>query len=662
MTQRLLPIRVGGISAAVMISAGADRSLALKSDGTVWAWGWNQDGQLGDGTQIDRTQPVQVVNLTDVVKVAAGDYHNLALSRDGTLWVWGSDTRSMLGLGTIPNRRTPGIVPNAFTISGTVKFGTTGVAGVGVTLSGDAIAYTLTDAAGNFAFPGLVAQRSYTVTSARSGYTFTPPQAVFNNLSANQTANFAAMPPGATHFASLSRSNMNFGAISGMSITTPQQEVVFSQTPAVNATWTASTSHPWLKLSSYNGTGAAKLQVSLVPSFLPTSGTHTATISFYSAGAAVNPITLPVTVNLWFGVSDPYGHFDSPADNAAVSSSIPITGWALDSIGVSRVAIYRDSVSGEPAGALIYIGDAVFIQDSRPDVETAYPNAPHHYRSGWGYMLLTNFLPNHGNGTFKLHAVATNAVGKSLELGTKTITVDNAHATKPFGAIDTPAQGATVGGSDFVNFGWALTPQPAKIPTDGSTIQVWLDGAPLGNVTYNNPRSDIDTLFPNYANTFGAVGFRYIDTAKLANGLHNIAWSVTDNQGRTDGVGIRYFNVFNPNPAVASVSLPRAETSSTEARFRTGFDTSAPLQPLKEVEVPELGRIEIALPAGQWQGHLIINEDRRELPAGSTLDPANGVFVWQLGPGFRGSYELVFESAAQAIPVQVHIGPRLERQ
>ncbi|MCL1898898.1 MAG: RCC1 domain-containing protein, partial [Micrococcales bacterium] len=67
-----------------MIAAGGNHTLALKSEGTVWAWGNNDRGQLGDGTGIDRLTPVQVKGLSGVVAVSAGNAHSLALKSDGT--------------------------------------------------------------------------------------------------------------------------------------------------------------------------------------------------------------------------------------------------------------------------------------------------------------------------------------------------------------------------------------------------------------------------------------------------------------------------------------------------------------------------------------------------------------------------------------------------
>jgi hypothetical protein len=105
--------------------------------------------------------------------------------------------------------------------------------------------------------------------------------------------------------------------------------------------------------------------------------------------------------------------------------------------------------------------------------------------------------------------------------------------------------GATVSGT-IVNFGWALTPPPAMIPVDGSTIDVLIDGAVASHPTYGFARGDVDALFPGYANTGYAVGFFILDTTTLANGVHSIAWVVRDNRGGVQGIGSRFFTVDNP--------------------------------------------------------------------------------------------------------------------
>ena len=68
------------------IGAGRAHTVALKTDGSLWAWGWNQDGQLGDGTTTTKPSPVRIGADNDWIEIAAGAYHNMALKADGSLW------------------------------------------------------------------------------------------------------------------------------------------------------------------------------------------------------------------------------------------------------------------------------------------------------------------------------------------------------------------------------------------------------------------------------------------------------------------------------------------------------------------------------------------------------------------------------------------------
>jgi alpha-tubulin suppressor-like RCC1 family protein len=95
---RKVPEQVPGLSDVIAVSAGYQHNLALLDDGTVWAWGWNAFGQVGDGTSNNnRTSPVQVSGLTDVIAIAAGNSFSLALKDDGTVWAWGYDGNGQLG-------------------------------------------------------------------------------------------------------------------------------------------------------------------------------------------------------------------------------------------------------------------------------------------------------------------------------------------------------------------------------------------------------------------------------------------------------------------------------------------------------------------------------------------------------------------------------------
>jgi alpha-tubulin suppressor-like RCC1 family protein len=104
-TQRKTPVQVSGPSGVVAIAAGASHSLALTSAGVLWAWGDNYYGQLGNGNNTDQKLPVQV--MTGVTQIAAGDYHSIALKADGTLWTWGANADGQLGDGGTTNRNTP---------------------------------------------------------------------------------------------------------------------------------------------------------------------------------------------------------------------------------------------------------------------------------------------------------------------------------------------------------------------------------------------------------------------------------------------------------------------------------------------------------------------------------------------------------------------------
>ncbi len=91
---------------ASAVAAGFGHTLVIKEDRSVYAWGWNNQGQLGDGTTEDRDAAIPVTGLADIVAIAAGDDHSLALAADGTLWAWGGNDYGQLGtLGSAKESR-----------------------------------------------------------------------------------------------------------------------------------------------------------------------------------------------------------------------------------------------------------------------------------------------------------------------------------------------------------------------------------------------------------------------------------------------------------------------------------------------------------------------------------------------------------------------------
>jgi alpha-tubulin suppressor-like RCC1 family protein len=107
------PGNVGFLTNIVQITSGNFNSFALKNDGTVWSWGYNDKGRLGDGTTVNKTTPIQVVGkdgigyLTNVKKISGGNYHTLTIKNDGTLWGWGTNTYGQLGNNTQVDSYTP---------------------------------------------------------------------------------------------------------------------------------------------------------------------------------------------------------------------------------------------------------------------------------------------------------------------------------------------------------------------------------------------------------------------------------------------------------------------------------------------------------------------------------------------------------------------------
>ncbi len=94
------PVQVGSATDWQSVAAGYSHTLGLKNNGTLWAWGYNNYGQLGIGTQITTNIPVRVGSDVDWQAVVAGNYHTLGLKSNGSLWAWGYNNYGQLGLGT----------------------------------------------------------------------------------------------------------------------------------------------------------------------------------------------------------------------------------------------------------------------------------------------------------------------------------------------------------------------------------------------------------------------------------------------------------------------------------------------------------------------------------------------------------------------------------
>ena len=134
---RETPVPVVGVSGATAIAAGESHALALKADGTVVAWGFNAFGQLGDGTSSSRNTPAAVSGLSNIVAIAAGTRHSLALSATGMVYAWGDNAQFQLGDGTSNDRLLPGAVSGLPVMTAIASGGTHAVA-----LTGDGHVWT----------------------------------------------------------------------------------------------------------------------------------------------------------------------------------------------------------------------------------------------------------------------------------------------------------------------------------------------------------------------------------------------------------------------------------------------------------------------------------------------------------------------------------------
>ena len=545
------------------------------------------------------------------------------------------------------------------------------------------------------------------------------------------------------------------GAAGPLQVVTQAQEVTVSYTGMTSTTaWTATADQPWVRMSgvggvgSSAGTGAGRFTVSISDPTnsigMQTDLTATVTISLPGAGLSE---TMPVRLLVQQSTSSssaPFGQVDTPTQNATdLTGAVALSGWAMDDVGIKEVRVYRGCVAFEAAltpspcgliggNLLVHLGNATIVTGARPDLELAFPGMPAANRAGWGLMVLTNMLPHiptsgtgGGQGTFSFYVYAHDEEGQATLLGRSTsdhapttVTLTNDVIAKPFGTIDTPAQGGTMSGQ-ALNFGWLLTPDSNTIadstdilmPLDGSRVTVFVDGNPVGTITYDlcrgtamNPLAgavhcddDVASIFgnvtaqppftPRVANPTryrnldagrGPIGFFRLDTTTLTNGLHTIAWGVTDTAGRAEGIGSRFFHVLNASATRASEALVAEAPVPNALRLasgsagkppaadpvygRTGYDLETAFVPfpadasgVHSAAIPEMGRLELRVP-GVTGGIMRVGDEARELPVGLRVDPASGTITWVPGPGYLGTYRLEFERESDRVVVDATVG------
>jgi hypothetical protein len=493
----------------------------------------------------------------------------------------------------------------------------------------------------------------------------------------------------------LSRQTLNFGITAG-TLTSGPQTVRVSFVGAGVPCWKATSSNANFALSPSTRTGAGAFTVSLVPQVFPGggSGQATITVSECTPNTILNPgQQLTATYRIASAGTAPAGAVDTPANGATVSGSLGVTGWVVDDVEVTSVKIYRNPQPGEAADVLgrVYLGDAVKVEDARPDIEALYPTRPFNYRAGWGYLLLTNFLPAGGNGTFVLRVYATDRDGHQTLLGSRTIVAANTAATRPFGAIDTPFQGETISSAAFNNFGWVLARGPwMASPTLGGSVSVLIDGVVIGSPGAWGHRGDLDDLFPaaTYPGITHALGVYTFDTRTYEDGVHTIAWVVTTDNGESDGIGSRYFNIANASSSVMTLSDGRSSATPPAART-PGNDLGRRASEVARVDMAtavasahgaertpvaadasgrrlilshQLERVVVdasSAGASGYEAYRVVAGRLVPLPPGASFDRSRGILYWQPGVGFTGDYDFeIVASGSARIPVRIVLQPQ----
>lgn len=224
----------------------------------------------------------------------------------------------------------------------------------------------------------------------------------------------------------LDRTVLNFAASSdGTAITGPQELRVVG---GAASEWTVASSTPSaFTVTPSGGRGRGSIRISAAPGPRLDDGPPvegTVSVTRLDPPTELPQVNVSVRTVPAGASAPPIGFVDLPADGAALTGPIVVAGWALDDIEVVRVGIYLDA-AGNADDGLVFLGEAMLLEDVRPDVEAIYPEWPFSYRAGWGHTVEPRQLPNGGNGPFTFRVYAEDREGNRTLLGTRRVTARN---------------------------------------------------------------------------------------------------------------------------------------------------------------------------------------------------------------------------------------------
>jgi alpha-tubulin suppressor-like RCC1 family protein len=529
-TDRFTPVQVTGLGSIVALGGRGYHSLALKSDGTVWTWGFNGSGQLGDGTTTNRNAPVKVSGLSQVSAITGGYDFSVALKTDGTLWSWGSNANGELGNGSMASSNTP--VP------------ITGLTNVQQVSSGwkHAVAVKTDGTVWTWGQNGNGELGNGTTTSSNvpvqvGGLSDVIAVSGGDCHSAALKADGTVWAWGCNNTAS-GVGNFEVGDGTGIERHTPVQVVGLSNVvllaardyhniavKADGSVWT------W----GFNANGQLGDN---------TTADRNAPVQVVGLGPAT-------------AASNPAMALDFPANATNVPVTFSVAGWAIDlgapsGTGVDAIHVWAYPSAGPP----VFLGVAAY-GSARGDIGAAF--GAQFTSSGFG-LTVSGLTP----GAYTVTAFAHSAVTGTFNQARSTTVTVAAPTSQPLVSIDTPGSLSTVGQSFYVA-GWALDlGAPAGTGVDAVHVYAYPNAdfsqTPrfLGVASYGGARADVGAAF---GSQFTNAEYALFVPPGLAAGLYRIvvyARSVVTGQF----TGVRTVDVYVPAPAGALMSIDTPQTGS----------------------------------------------------------------------------------------------------
>jgi uncharacterized protein (TIGR03437 family) len=282
------------------------------------------------------------------------------------------------------------------------------------------------------------------------------------------------------------------------------------------------------------------------------AGSHTITVEATDSSSPPDTGSASVVVNVT-SIGPPSVWIDSPVAGAAVSGTITVNGWAMDNRAAVGTAIGSVQVFVDGAA----VGNATYGL-SRPDVCYVYPGRPGCPNVGFSFVLNTAALTP---GSHTIMVTATDS-DNTPDTGSASVVVNVTSIGPPSVWIDSPIAGAAVSGTITVS-GWAMESR-AAVGTAIGSVQVFVDGAAVGNATYGLSRPDVCYVYPGRPGCPN-VGFSFaLNTAALTPGSHTIVVTATDTANTPDtGSATAVVNVIGPPSVWIDSPVAGAAVSGT---------------------------------------------------------------------------------------------------